>query len=79
MAWHAAAHRPDWHLLIAAGFMLFVALTVATIYAQPAPVALGTQKLLQLEQLVVSAGRSGWQVGRHATASPTWLPSAVHS
>ena len=43
--------------------MLFVALTVATIYAQPAPVALGTHKLLQLEQLVVSAGRSGWQVG----------------
>ena len=45
-----------------AGFMLFVALTVLTIYAQPAPLKLGAQKLALLEERVLAAGKAGWQV-----------------
>ena len=45
-----------------AGFVVFAALTLLTIYARPAPVTLGAHKLVQLEELLVSAGRSGWQV-----------------
>ena len=47
-----------------AGFMLFVALTVLTIYAQPAPLKLGAQKLALLEERVLAAGKAGWQVRR---------------
>ncbi len=42
--------------------MLFVALTVLTIYAQPAPLKLGAQKLALLEERVLAAGKAGWQV-----------------
>ncbi len=45
-----------------AGFMLFVALTVLTIYAQPAPLKLGAHKLALLEERVLAAGKAGWQV-----------------
>ena len=48
-----------------AGFMLFVALTVLTIYAQPAPLKLGAHKLAVLEERVLAAGRAGWQVCLH--------------
>ena len=41
---------------------MFFALTLLTIYAQPAPITLGAQKLVQLEERLVSAGRTGWQV-----------------
>lgn len=42
--------------------MLFAVLTYVTIYAQPAPLKLGAQKLVQLEERVLLAGRLGWQV-----------------
>jgi hypothetical protein len=45
-----------------AGFVLFAVLTFVTIYAQPAPLKLGAQKLIQLEERVLWAGHLGWQV-----------------
>ena len=39
-----------------------MALTVLTVYAQPAPLKLGAQHLAQLEERVLAAGRAGWQV-----------------
>ena len=42
--------------------MLFMGLTVLTIYAQPAPLKLGAQKLALLEERVLAAGKAGWQV-----------------
>ncbi|KAK9903599.1 hypothetical protein WJX75_009680 [Coccomyxa subellipsoidea] len=43
------------------GFVLFAVLTFVTIYAQPAPLKLGAQKLIQLEERVLWAGHLGWQ------------------
>ncbi|BDA50104.1 Heptahelical transmembrane protein 4 [Coccomyxa sp. Obi] len=43
------------------GFLLFAVLTFVTIYAQPAPLRLGAQKLIDIEQRVLLAGRLGWQ------------------
>jgi len=42
--------------------MVFVALTVITVYAQPAPLKLGAHKLALLEERVLAAGKAGWQV-----------------
>ena len=63
---------PVTDLQLPTGFLLFVALTVLTVYAQPAPLKLGAQRLAQLEERVLAAGRAGWQGSRPHNACP-WL------
>lgn len=60
-----------------AGALLFLVLTGATLWARPAPLALGVDALHALEQRLSAAGRGGLLVRSHSTAPCTLLPDPV--
>ncbi|KAK9820403.1 hypothetical protein WJX72_009994 [[Myrmecia] bisecta] len=55
-AWHNESGNIWTHLI---GFLIFVVLTVLTVYAKPAPLAVGAERLAALEQRLLEYGKSG--------------------
>jgi len=54
---------PTWR----AGFVIFLALTIVTVFAKPVPLALGSPQLVEMENQLYTFARSNW-----VSARSTW-------